>query len=375
MFKIIVAVTVFALITTSVPRVHADDNLRARNDAIIVRAIERMDGYDFRNDKHVAAALSRHLDRVAGTQEYLDLAKKFRPDGMEIQLMELVVLGPNDSAKSGAAELLLQTKNGAEMISALLHSEDQAKASKVCQTLGLLGNEPARSLLNKLVQSPGTSFETRKQALVGLAKNGVGQNTILQLVTDNQFPSEMRLLAGGLLSRSNNENIRERASRLLPQPQQKNAAPLAPIDQLAGMKGDIAAGKKLFEGVATCSNCHIINRIGKEVGPDLSEIGSKLSREAMYTAILDPSAGISHNYENFSVLTLDGQVISGLKVSDSDKEVVIRTAEAIDRRIPQDEIELVKKSEKSIMPENLHHAFDQQGLINLVEYMASLTKK
>ena len=141
------------------------------------------------------------------------------------------------------------------------------------------------------------------------------------------------------------------------------------------MKGDIAAGKKLFEGVATCSNCHIINRIGKEVGPDLSEIGSKLSREAMYTAILDPSAGISHNYENFSVLTLDGQVISGLKVSDSDKEVVIRTAEAIDRRIPQDEIELVKKSEKSIMPENLHHAFDQQGLINLVEYMASLTKK
>ncbi|MCH1496266.1 MAG: c-type cytochrome, partial [Rubripirellula sp.] len=225
------------------------------------------------------------------------------------------------------------------------------------------------------VQSPCTSFETRKQALVGLAKNGVGQNTILQLVTDNQFPSEMRLLAGGLLSRSNNENIRERASRLLPQPQQKNAAPLAPIDQLAGMKGDIAAGKKLFEGVATCSNCHIINRIGKEVGPDLSEIGSKLSREAMYTAILDPSAGISHNYENFSVLTLDGQVISGLKVSDSDKEVVIRTAEAIDRRIPQDEIELVKKSEKSIMPENLHHAFDQQGLINLVEYMASLTKK
>ncbi|MGC6443100.1 MAG: hypothetical protein ACON4H_10580 [Rubripirellula sp.] len=375
MFKIIVAVTVFALTTISISHVKADDDLRARNDAIIVRAIERMDNYDFRNDQHVVAALSRHLNRVAGTQEYLDLAKKFRPDGMESQLLELVVSGPNDNVKSDAAELLLQTKNGAEMISALLHSEDQANASKVCQTLGLLGNEPARSLLNKLVQSPDTSFETRKQALVGLAKNGAGQNAILQLVTDNQFPSEMRLLAGGLLARSNNENVRERASRLLPQPQQKNAAPLAPIDQLAGMKGDIAAGKKLFEGVATCSNCHIINRIGKEVGPDLSEIGSKLSREAMYTAILDPSAGISHNYENFSVLTLDGQVISGLKVSDSDKEVVIRTAEAIDRRIPQDEIELVKKSEKSIMPENLHHAFDQQGLINLVEYMASLTKK
>lgn len=375
MFNKIVIAFVSVLTATSIPHVCADDDLRARNDAIIVRAIERMEGYDFRTDNHVIAALSRHLERVAGTQEYLDLAKRFRPDGMENQLLELIVSGPTDSVKSESAELLLQTDNGPKRISDLLRSENQIKASKACQTLGLLGNDLARGLLTELIQVPEVSFEIRKQAVVGLSKNGAGQNTILKLVTDDQFPAEMRLLAGGLLARSNNENIRERSSRLLPQPQQKNAAPIAPIDQLAGMKGDIVAGKKLFEGVATCSNCHIINRIGKEVGPDLSEIGSKLSREAMYTAILDPSAGISHNYENFSVLTLDGQVISGLKVSDTDKEVVIRTAEAIDRKISQDEIELVKKSDKSIMPENLHHAFDQQGLVNLVEYMVSLTKK
>ena len=162
---------------------------------------------------------------------------------------------------------------------------------------------------------------------------------------------------------------------MLPQPQQKNAAPIAPIDQLAGMKGNIDSGKKLFEGLATCSNCHIVNQRGKDVGPDLTEIGSKLSREAMYTAILDPSAGISHNYENYSVLTNDGQQINGLKISETDRELVIRTVEAIDRRIPKEEVELVKKSDKSIMPENLHHAFQQQGLIDIVEYMSSLTKR
>ena len=133
---------------------------------------------------------------------------------------------------------------------------------------------------------------------------------------------------------------------------------------------------KLFRGVATCANCHIVGDHGKEVGPNLSEIGSKLSREAMLVSILDPSAGISHNFEQFNVLTSGGgQVITGVKVSESDSEVVIRTAEAIDRRIPQEDIEQIKKSEKSIMPENLHHLFDQKGLIDIVQYMTTLKKK
>ena len=48
----------------------ADDANRARNDAIIVRAIERMPDYDYSNDQHVQDAIKRHLDRVLGTEEY-----------------------------------------------------------------------------------------------------------------------------------------------------------------------------------------------------------------------------------------------------------------------------------------------------------------
>jgi putative heme-binding domain-containing protein len=89
---------------------------------------------------------------------------------------------------------------------------------------------------------------------------------------------------------------------------------------------------------------------------------------------LDPSAGISHNYENYIVLLDTGQVISGIKVSESGEELVIRTAEAIDRRIRLNQIEAIKKSEKSIMPDNLHHTVDQQGLVDIVEYLMTLKK-
>ena len=355
--------------------VHADEDLRARNDAIIVRAVERMNGYDIKNDEHVMNAMMRHMQRMAGTEEFLELARKYRPQGIEKQLQDLVLNGPSDNSKAEAASLLLDTADGQVRLSNLVQSKDINSASTATRVLGNLGSERSRILLSNLVKNTEIEFEVRKQAVIGLSKNGTGQNAILQLVTNHELPADMRLLAGGLLTRSDNATIRERAQRLLPQPQQKNAAPLAPIDQLAGMKGTIESGKKLFEGIATCSNCHIVNRNGKEVGPDLSEIGSKLSREAMYTAILDPSAGISHNYENYSVLTLDGQVINGLKISETNEEIVVRTADAIDRRVAKTDVELIKKSDKSIMPENLHHTFDQQGLIDIVEYMSSLTKR
>ena len=364
----------FVLLSSFYISGNADDALRARNDAIIVRALERIDDHDLEGDVHAMAALNRHLDRVVGTQEYLTLVKKFKLAGREDELLGMIRNSNSDSLKTQAAELLLSKPNGKTYLSNLLRSEDSVTAKNSCRILGILGNDASRTLLLQTITNTQISFEVRQQAIVGLAKNGVGQNSVLKLAMEQTLPADMRLLAGGMLARSKDVKIQERAKRLLPQPQMKDSAPLPPIDQLASLKGNIGAGKELFEGKATCSNCHIVNQLGKNVGPDLSEIGSKLSREAMYTAILDPSAGISHNYENFSVLTLDGQVISGLKVSETDQVIVIRTADAVDRRIPKTEVDVVKKSDKSIMPENLHHSFDQKGLIDLVEYMTSLTK-
>ncbi|MDB4678872.1 c-type cytochrome [Rhodopirellula sp.] len=365
--------TVFLLL--SLQAVFADDSLRERNDAIIVRAIQRMPNYDYSKQTHVLQAISRHLDRISGTDEYLSLAKQFRPDGMEDQL-ELLLFGKHsDSVKVDSTRLMLSTSTGKDRIHQLTRAENAEKASQITSVLGILGSDTARAMLTEIVLESDLAFDVRKTAIAGLAKNGTGQNSILQMETDSTLPADMRLFAGGLLARSNNEKVRERSSKLLPQPQQKNAAPLAPVDQLASMRGNAESGKKLFIGVATCANCHIVNQQGKDVGPDLSEIGTKLSKEAMYTAILDPSAGISHNYENYTVLTVDGQLMNGLKISETETEFVLRTVEAIDKRISKDDIEEIKKSEKSIMPENLHHTFDQQGLVDIVEYMVSLTKK
>jgi putative heme-binding domain-containing protein len=360
---------------TTVPLVLADDALRARNDAIIVRAIERMPGYDASRDPHVQAAIARHIARNEGTAEYLKLAQKFRPADFSEKLAAMLLSDVSDSTKVEAAAMLGELQDGPKRLREMLQSESVADAAAVATILGLLGNGRATKMLGEVAADSERPFELRKHAVLGLSRNKGGQQLLLEMAQSSQLAADTRMLAGGLLARSEDAAVRERAAVLLPQPQQKDLQPLAPIDQLAAMRGDADAGLKLFRGLATCANCHVVDQHGKEVGPNLSEIGDKLSREAMFTSILDPSAGISHNYENFIVLTDSGQVINGLKVSQTPDEVVIRTAEAIDRKIPQEEIEQIKKSDKSIMPENLHHAFDQQGLLDLIEYMTTLRKK
>ena len=144
---------------------------------------------------------------------------------------------------------------------------------------------------------------------------------------------------------------------------------------LAKKKGDITNGQKVFETTGTCAKCHIVSGKGIEVGPDLSEIGTKLTKLAMYESILFPSAGISHNYENWMVLKDDGQTITGIMLGETDAEVQIKDDKGIKHVIPVAEIEEKKAQKLSLMPADLHKEISQKDLVDLVEYLVSLKKK
>jgi putative heme-binding domain-containing protein len=149
---------------------------------------------------------------------------------------------------------------------------------------------------------------------------------------------------------------------------------LPPVSELVKRSGDVAAGKHVFNTIGTCAKCHKVRGEGKEVGPDLSEIGSKLSKEALYVSILDPSAGISHNFETYTFLLADGSVQNGILVSQTDAEFQVKTAEAIVRKIPREEVEEFKKSTVSLMPADLQKLLTAQNLVDMVEYMTTLKK-
>jgi putative heme-binding domain-containing protein len=94
----------------------------------------------------------------------------------------------------------------------------------------------------------------------------------------------------------------------------------------------------------------------------------------MYLSILDPSGAISFNYETYNVLLADGRDVSGILISDTDDAVTIKTAEAIEQRIPRQQIDEIVQQQVSLMPIGLAQNMTAQQVVDLVEYLLSLKK-
>lgn len=352
-----------------------DEMTQRRNDAILVRASERVPAEKRSEAPEVKQAVLRHLQTLKGTPDFLKMVERFDIKGVNDTLLAMTLSTDNDSLSVDALGFLMRDDEAIRSVVSVIATGAESDATRLARLLGLLATPNAIAILGDSVQNAEIPYPTRSAAVRGLAANLLGAKRLLQLAESGDLSPDTRLLAGGLLGRNDNEEIRQTAAKLLPLPAQADSAPVPPIDELASMEGDAGRGEVLFRGKATCSNCHIVSGFGKQVGPDLSEIGGKLSPEAMYVSILDPSAGISHNYETYIALLDSGQVINGLMVSETDDEVTLRTAEAIDRTVSRDEIVEMKKSEKSIMPDELHLTVDRQGLVDIVHYMKTLLKK
>jgi putative heme-binding domain-containing protein len=158
----------------------------------------------------------------------------------------------------------------------------------------------------------------------------------------------------------------------VPPPQAKGGKKLPPVSELLARTGNPVNGKVLFAGAGTCAKCHIVNGEGKAVGPNLSGIGAKLSREALYESILAPSAAISHSYETFTALLKDGRSFTGLLISQSPEKIVIRGADSIDVILPAGEVEELVKQPVSLMPADLVTALSADELVDLVAWLETL---
>jgi putative heme-binding domain-containing protein len=112
-----------------------------------------------------------------------------------------------------------------------------------------------------------------------------------------------------------------------------------------------------------------------DFGPALSEIGSKLAKEALYDAILNPSAGISFGYEGWEVKMKDGTTWVGMVASETDGELVLRVPGGVLQKCPKGEVVSRSKLTASLMTPNLHTVIAEPDLVDLVEYLTSLKKK
>ncbi|GIW97197.1 MAG: hypothetical protein KatS3mg111_0530 [Pirellulaceae bacterium] len=344
----------------------------AQDHAIVQALMLLPEGTLERFPNHRLAVL-RYLESVAGSEEYLRIADRLNVLEQVDILRRMVQATPVTTRNVDAARLLLRAGR-VDAIREAMNSADQEAAQAMCQALGHLGSPDAVELLKEALENSSSPRWLRIAATSALGRSNRGQQYLLQLARQGQLPDEVRFAASNALLSSNNERIRTEASALLHPPATSEAEPLPPVRELAQRRGSASRGQTVFRQDGTCIKCHQVRGEGKSIGPDLSEIGSKLSREDMFVAILDPSAAISHNYETYTVLDADGRVVTGLMINRTDEVITIRDSEGIDHSFPVEDIEDLKQQSTSLMPADLQKSMSLQQLVDLVEYMLTLRK-
>jgi putative membrane-bound dehydrogenase-like protein len=282
------------------------------------------------------------------------------------------------------------------------------------RTLATLGGGQSVQTLDHIVQS--TSPTDRKEALAALGKLAEQQRrnnpnpaltALTRIVIDDHKPAELRIAAAGALSGGrpgslwladnlNNQqvpaDVKAEATRLLKNSPYQDirkrvvamAAPSNRLDpknvpeprSLLNRRGDARRGEQLMAASARsdllCLKCHTVNKQGGQIGPDLSAIGKKASRENLLESILLPSKAVADQYVSWVIETQNGLVLTGLVVEDTADHVLLRDANGKDTRIDKKSIAGRTKSPTSLMPGDLIGAMTNADLVDVVEYLLTL---
>jgi putative heme-binding domain-containing protein len=243
------------------------------------------------------------------------------------------------------------------------------------RAIGSLKPKNLEPQLKKLLMSQAPN-EVRTEAVRILGRADSGCTILLDLEQSGQLPSELRNVASAVTNASPSPVILSRAKRLLPPVVSKNRKPLPPVRELLWREGDAERGKKLFSAVAgpKCGSCHSLDERKKSLGPNLSEIGDKLGKEALLDSILNPSAGIAPEYYVWRLQTKTEGIVVGIVAEDTPQRVTVLTDATTDLRFKPSEILSRQRSRLSLMPEDLANTMTEQQMVDVLAFLTTLKK-
>ena len=132
-------------------------------------------------------------------------------------------------------------------------------------------------------------------------------------------------------------------------------------------------GERMY-AAARCVVCHRFGGDGGATGPDLSQVAGRFGLKDLAEAIAEPSKVVSDQYKASVVKTADGKTLTGRIVSEVNGKITL----VIDPEDPtkvaelaKGDIEEVRPSAVSLMPEKLLNTLNENEVLDLLAYMLS----
>lgn len=288
---------------------------------------------------------------LEGTQAVAVDSKQSLAD--RLAAIELLGYQPFDSAAEAFDRLLSPDQPSAIQSAAIdaMRSSGGVEAARI-----VLDHWPS---LGPQVRGPALLLLLRRTDTTLLALEGMEAGRISPAVLD--IDQRVRLLRHG------DPQIRALATKLLGGAVSANRREVAQqyADALT-LPASAVAGAKVFQRV--CAKCHRVDGDGYEVGPDISDTRNR-ARDALLYDILDPNRKIEPRYTDYSVITDDGRIFNGLLDSETTEAVVLLQPEGKRQTIARSQIEEMRASGKSLMPEGVEKEITVQQMADLLEFL------
>ncbi len=347
------------------------DNKGSKKDEIVLTTLNHLSAESLPKSSKLKSALYETLVKVKGTQPFVDLVGRYKLTDQNEDLLKMALAMPDSSLGSEAAGLLVSA-GGASLLKNAINSSDTSISLAALKTLSKGGSKESKMMMEEIIKDPKINLGIRQVAVTKLAGGWSESESLLNMIKEGKLPKELQATAAAGLSKTYRKEIRQEALKYLPV-NNVNGKPLPPINTLIALTGDPANGKQVF--LKTCSTCHQVGAEGLAFGPALSQIGSKLTKDALYMAIIHPDNGISFGYEGYVFNMKDGNIVGGIISSETNDAIEIMSPGGSKKRYEKSQVASRKIMENSMMPSNLYQTITQQELVNLVEYLHTLQGK
>jgi putative heme-binding domain-containing protein len=294
------------------------------------------------------AMLTRMLSAAQATA-----ADEARPAGDRIEAIRLLALG---SFADGGAVLirLLSTRESQDVQSA---------------ALGTLAKYPDPQIAEALLAAwPTMSPRLKAEATEALFSRGEWLTVLVAAAEQGTFsladldPARLKTLEA-----HPNAALHKRAAPLLAKVKiGKRQDVVESYRSVLSAAGDASRGQQMFQKI--CATCHRLDGFGHEIGPNLASFRNR-GAEAILVNVLDPNREVNPQFVNYVVTTDDGRAVTGMIASETANSVTLRRAENATDTVERSQIEELRSTGLSIMPEGLEKQIDPGKMADLLAYL------
>ncbi|MFT5323734.1 MAG: putative membrane-bound dehydrogenase-like protein [Planctomycetaceae bacterium] len=274
-----------------------------------------------------------------------------------------IIRAAGEAGAAEAVDLLLQLVGRDEAqpildaaLSALAYFDNQRIARKVRSTYPALKPVTRARAIDLLCGRPAWALEL----LAAIEKKEIDAKA----VTLDQVRQLLVHDDEGLRNR-----VTQTWGRVQPEtPLQKQGRISAVTQLLRRAKGDAARGLLIYE--KTCAACHKLHGKGTVVGPDLTGAERK-DRLKLIRNIVDPSSEIRPQYISHIAVTTSGRVLTGLLADSNAETITLLDAKNKRTVLNRSDLEELRESTVSLMPEKLLDELTDQQIRDLLAYVQS----